>query len=78
MVDNVSQRECDIKHESLQQEVEGMKGWLSKIDNRLWAFGVGLVMLLLTGVGNMLLHFYDKTDANAIAQQVVTIMKAAK
>ncbi len=43
----VSRRECELKH----QEVQDMKGWISKVDNRLWLLVVGLLLNLAGTVG---------------------------
>jgi hypothetical protein len=76
----LTRRECDrcpLNKEinSVKSTIDGVKEWVGKIDNRLWAIVVGLVMLLFTGFGNLALHFFDRPDANAIAAQIVNAMK---
>jgi hypothetical protein len=57
---SVTRRECDIQHDSIQKEIESMKGWLSKIDNRLWAFGAALVLILIGTISNIVLNLISR------------------
>jgi hypothetical protein len=46
----VTLRECNLKH----LEVESMKSWISKVDNRLWMLVVGLLFNLAASVAVLL------------------------
>lgn len=76
----LTRRECDrcpLHQEvgALKSTIDGVKGWVGKIDNRLWAFGVALVIVLLTGIVNMVINLNNRPNNEAIAQQVISAMR---
>lgn len=56
----VSRRECGLKH----QEVADMKGWISKVDNRLWLLVVGLLLNLASTVAVLIVALSKAAGAH--------------
>jgi hypothetical protein len=47
-------RHCDRHHKPIEENFRDVKGWLSKLDGRLWAVVIGMFMVFVTAALNML------------------------
>lgn len=56
-------RECD--HCQIKTEVDNMKGWLNKIDNRMWAALVFAVTNLIGIITLLVMNVFQKVPAIA-------------
>ena len=60
---------CAYRHDAIADEFKDVKGWLGKLDGRMWAMIIGLVGLLLTSGANMVINLSTKSAVSHESQR---------
>ena len=78
----LTRRECDRCQ--LKEGYNNMESWIKKIESdvetiesRNWKIAGGIILLLITGIANMVLFFFARSDSAAIAQEVIKAIQKA-
>jgi len=56
----VNHYECTSTHRAVDQQLTDVKGWLDKIDKRMWSITVGVAMAFIGIVVDIFLSFISR------------------